>query len=303
MGDVTSAQKRFWPDPQPLVERLGRSFFQQLPKGPGVYLMHGVDEMVLYVGKAKSLRHRLGSYRVANPERMPRRTLRLLQLVRRIVWEECSDEPAALRRESELLLSLKPRFNRAGVWAGPKRFLVWRAVREGLALAVTTEPAEGWSVAGPFGGRAVGLHRALVRLLWGRFQPERGLAGMPSGWFGGAHGNQTLIPTQEPGLASDAEKLLNGLFAGSPSTGSGQAPSTGSGQAPSTDSGRAAEPFRQWLVPPVSVFETLCWQEDVLDVCETRPKKGEGTVEEAAVAGGKVSEINSVAGYLLRGSG
>jgi hypothetical protein len=126
----------------------------------------------------------------------------------------------------------------------------------------------------------------LVRLLWGRFQPERGLAGMPSGWFGGAHGNQTLIPTQEPGLASDAEKLLNGLFAGSPSTGSG----------------RAAEPFRQWLVPPVSVFETLCWQEDVLDVCETRPKKGEGTVEEA-VAGGKVSEINSVAGYLLRGSG
>jgi excinuclease UvrABC nuclease subunit len=34
---------------------------------------------VLYVGKAKNLRQRLGSYRVANPERVPRRHLRLMR--------------------------------------------------------------------------------------------------------------------------------------------------------------------------------------------------------------------------------
>ena len=41
--------------------------------------MRDVTDTVLCVGKAKNLRKRLGSYRVANPDRMPRRHLRLLR--------------------------------------------------------------------------------------------------------------------------------------------------------------------------------------------------------------------------------
>src|SRR6185436_8160918 len=107
--------------------------------------------VVLYVGKAKNLRKRVCSYRVANPERMARRTLRLLRLVENIGWEECSDESSALRRESELLLALRPRFNRAGVWQGPKRFLVWRCPGEALEFAVTENPELGWQTYGPLG--------------------------------------------------------------------------------------------------------------------------------------------------------
>ena len=150
------------------MERLGRDFFRNLPECPGVYLMRGASDTVLYVGKAKNLRKRLGSYRVANPERMPRRHLRLLRLVEHIGWEECDDERAALRRESELLLTLKPRFNRAGVWQGVKRFLAWRLQSAGLELAVAESVEEGWNCAGPFGAHAVHVHRALVRLLWCR---------------------------------------------------------------------------------------------------------------------------------------
>ena len=57
--------------------------------------MHDVAEVVFDVGKTKNLRYRLGSYRVANPDRMPRRTLRLLRCVERIAWEPCDDESAA----------------------------------------------------------------------------------------------------------------------------------------------------------------------------------------------------------------
>jgi len=68
----------------------------------------------LYVGKARNLRKRLSSYRVANPERMPRRTIRLLHQVRRIEWDECATEQAASEREEMLICVLAPKFNAAG---------------------------------------------------------------------------------------------------------------------------------------------------------------------------------------------
>src|SRR5882757_2838136 len=113
---MRAAQQLMFPDPQPLVERLGRDFFQTIPSCPGVYLMRDATDCVLYVGKAKNLRKRLASYRVANPDRFKRRHLRLLRAVVRIEVRECPDELAALARESELLRELRPRFNRAGTW-------------------------------------------------------------------------------------------------------------------------------------------------------------------------------------------
>lgn len=207
-------QLLLFPDPRPLVERLGREFFRQVPDQPGVYLMRGAAETVLYVGKAKRLRHRLRSYRVANPGRMARRTLRLLRLVERIDWEECDSESAALQREAELLLALKPRFNRAGIWRGPDRYLGWRVTLTGLELAVELSPLPGWTWAGPYGARAVHLHRALVRLLWGRFHPARGLAGMPPGWWGGHHGTKLIIPHQSPAFVAEQQLALSRLAAG-----------------------------------------------------------------------------------------
>lgn len=207
--NVEPAQQRFWPDSQPLVARLGRDFFRQLPERPGVYLMHGAADIVLYVGKAKSLRHRLGSYRVANPERMKRRTLRLLTLVHRIAWEECSDEPAAILREAELLLKLKPRFNRAGVWRGNPRHLLWRFVVPKLELAIGESPIAGWQSFGPFGSGIIFLRAALIRLVWYVANAPSGSVAMPEGWVYGRLGK---IATIEPPL--DTSQNLTRLFEG-----------------------------------------------------------------------------------------
>jgi hypothetical protein len=38
------------PDPRPLDQRLGRKFFRQAPRRPGVYLMKDARNNVLYVG-------------------------------------------------------------------------------------------------------------------------------------------------------------------------------------------------------------------------------------------------------------
>src|SRR5258708_11347756 len=100
--------------PKPLVERFGNEFFRELPERPGVYLMCGASEGVLYVGKARNLRKRLAAYRVANPERMSRRIIRLLHQTRRIEWDECRDEESARCREELLICVLAPIFTSVG---------------------------------------------------------------------------------------------------------------------------------------------------------------------------------------------
>jgi DNA polymerase-3 subunit epsilon len=104
-----------FPHPRPLVERFGRDFFRQVPESPGVYFFCGPTEGVLYVGRAVNLRRRLGCYRVANPNRLPRRILRMLPRVTRILWDECPSAAVAAYREEALIAVLQPRFNRAGV--------------------------------------------------------------------------------------------------------------------------------------------------------------------------------------------
>jgi excinuclease ABC subunit C len=114
---MAATQLWLFPPPKPLVERFGNDFFRSLPDAPGVYFLCGPQAGVLYVGKAKSLRQRLASYRVANPERLPRRIVRLLHRVTRIEFDVCASDDAACAREEQLICVLNPQFNRSGrVW-------------------------------------------------------------------------------------------------------------------------------------------------------------------------------------------
>jgi excinuclease UvrABC nuclease subunit len=204
------AQTLLFPDPRPLVERLGADFFRTLPERPGVYLMRDAGGQVLYIGKAKNLRRRLGNYRVANPDRMPRRHLRLLRAVALVELEECPDESTALAREAALLKSIKPRFNRAGTWSGPRRFFAWRGRQGHLELTVTETPEPGWRSFGPLGGGSAALRTVLARLLWLRLHRERGFAGLPAGWARGRLGNPAVVHCGE--CAGEATNKLEALF-------------------------------------------------------------------------------------------
>jgi hypothetical protein len=207
---MSPAQPRLFPDAQPLVERLGREFFLSLPPRPGVYFLQDRSEAVLYVGKARNLRQRLGSYRVANPERMPRRILRLVHRVEAIRWEECATEMAALVREAELLLALRPPFNRAGVWMPPLKVVAWRPTAFGVDLAVQSSLEEGWRSLGAFRSRARARMQALARLAWCRMQPERGWLGLPCGWWRGRQGDQLSVPGEVKVFLQLLEEVAEG---------------------------------------------------------------------------------------------
>jgi len=179
------AQALLFPDPKPLDQRLGRKFFRRAPRRPGVYLMKDASGKVLYVGKAKDLKQRLNNYRLANPDRMPRRHLRMVREVSRIEFQFCANEEAALRRESRLLRALRPKFNRAGVWPGKTWFIVWRVADAKLELGVAEVPEPNWHRHGPLNSIARVLHQAFCRLLWLALNPELSVSKLPAGWAAG----------------------------------------------------------------------------------------------------------------------
>jgi predicted GIY-YIG superfamily endonuclease len=180
---MASGQQMLFPPEKPLVKRLGRTFFLKIPQQAGVYKMHDSADKVVYVGKAKDLRQRLANYRVAHPERLGRRHLRLLHAVTRIEFELCENEAAALKHEAKLIRELKPKFNRAGVWQGRPQFLTWRCAAGGLELTVQETPLTGWERFGSLGAHAPRLTAVLTGLLWRTMNVPAGYERMPHGWM------------------------------------------------------------------------------------------------------------------------
>lgn len=198
------------PDPKPLDKRLGKRFFKKAPRRPGVYLMKDAQGTVVYVGKAKDLKQRLGNYRLANPDRMARRHLRMVNEVARIDFEFCPSEAAALKQEKKLIRTLRPKFNRAGVWPGKVKFLAWRRDGHALELSVVETPQTGWQRFGPLGGGAVYLQRSLARLLWLAANQNRALGDLPQGWM---HGDCAGLKRIECGMrAGEVMEAFEGFF-------------------------------------------------------------------------------------------
>lgn len=180
---MSAGQQFLFKPERPLVLRLGADFFKNIPTTAGVYKMHDARGVVVYVGKARNLRQRLRSYRVANPERMKRRHLRLLQSVVRIDFDLCKDEPAALKHEAKLIRKLRPKFNRAGVWQGKPKFVVWRFGNDVIEFSIQETPVNGWDRVGPVGAYAPRLMGVLVRLLWMASAGQTRVCEMPFGWM------------------------------------------------------------------------------------------------------------------------
>jgi predicted GIY-YIG superfamily endonuclease len=171
-----------------------------------VYLMKDADGQVLYVGKAKNLKQRLDDYRLANPDRMPRRHLQMVRHVAKIEFQFCANENAALKKESQLLRKLRPKFNRAGVWPGKARFVVWRLAGDSVEIKVVEVPEAGWHRYGPLSGGAIWLHQSFCRLFWLLSNPSASAAELPSGWGSGQVPDSARIGCGDGGV-----EMLAGL--------------------------------------------------------------------------------------------
>jgi excinuclease ABC subunit C len=83
---------------------------KQFPSTPGVYLMKDAQGVVIYVGKAKSLRNRAGYYFTKAAAEDPR-TADLVKLIADIDFVPADSEVDALLLEARLIKDIQPRFN------------------------------------------------------------------------------------------------------------------------------------------------------------------------------------------------
>jgi len=96
-------------EPSAVVDRL-RQLVVGLPHLPGVYRMIGVEQQILYVGKAIDLRKRVASYWQSGRGNSPRIELMIRQ-VHQVEVTVTRSESEALLLENNLIKSLQPRYN------------------------------------------------------------------------------------------------------------------------------------------------------------------------------------------------
>src|SRR5437660_381429 len=84
---------------------------RDFPRSPGVYLMKDAAGRVIYIGKAKSLRARAGSY-FLKAAAADSRTAQLVQEIRDIDYMLAESEVDALLMEARLIKDILPKYNR-----------------------------------------------------------------------------------------------------------------------------------------------------------------------------------------------
>ena len=86
-----------------------KQYIASLPKRPGVYRMYGAGQELLYVGKARSLKDRVGTYFAAR--NVDPKVQALVQQIGAIEVTVTNSETEALLLEYNLIKAHKPRFN------------------------------------------------------------------------------------------------------------------------------------------------------------------------------------------------
>lgn len=120
------------------------------PQTPGVYLMKDAKGNVIYVGKAKSLRNRAGSYFLAAAAEDPR-TSELVKHIADIDYIETSTEVEALLKEARLIKDIRPKFNKDLKDDKTFPYLQIRTREEFPRVEITRKPRrKGVKLYGPF---------------------------------------------------------------------------------------------------------------------------------------------------------
>ncbi|MHC4184873.1 MAG: GIY-YIG nuclease family protein [Planctomycetota bacterium] len=91
-----------------------REQIKGFPTGPGLYVMKGAAEKVLYIGKAKNLRARVSSYFQAGGDLAGSRGAKIVEMISKVEtvdFVETKSEVDAVLQEARLIKDIRPPYN------------------------------------------------------------------------------------------------------------------------------------------------------------------------------------------------
>ena len=136
---------------------------KKFPQKPGVYLMKDIAGVVIYIGKAKNLRSRAGSY-FLKAAAEDQRTASWIQEIADIDFVQCDSEVDALLMESRLIKDIQPKNNKDLKDDKTFPYLMITTRDEFPRVEVTREPrSKGVKLYGPF--PSAGALRGAIQVL------------------------------------------------------------------------------------------------------------------------------------------
>jgi len=136
---------------------------REFPRKPGVYLMKDAAGRVIYVGKAKNLRARAGSYFLKGAQ-SEHRTALWVNEIADVDYVECESKVDALLMESRLVKDIQPKHNKELKDDKTFPYLMITTYEDFPRVEVTRQPADrGVRLFGPFA--SAGALRGAVQVL------------------------------------------------------------------------------------------------------------------------------------------
>lgn len=136
---------------------------REFPQTPGVYLMKDASGRVIYVGKAKNLRSRAGSYFLKGAKE-EERTATWVHEICDIDFMECESEVDALLAESRLIKDVQPKHNKEQKDDKSFPYLMITTREDFPRVEVTRTPeSSGVKLYGPFA--SAGALRGAIQVL------------------------------------------------------------------------------------------------------------------------------------------
>lgn len=121
-------------------QKFGAGYFASLPTTPAVYRIFGARGELIYVGKAKNLRRRLGQYRNAKRRKKHAKMRKIVGEAATIEYDLYPSDHEACLAEIRCIQEMRPKFNLAGAFSFLYPMIGVAHDGRVLTLVYTTEP-------------------------------------------------------------------------------------------------------------------------------------------------------------------
>jgi len=121
-------------------KKFGKDFLKTLPTNPGVYKIYDKNTRLIYIGKAKNLRRRLGQYKNAKRIKKHQKMKTIIADAAQIQIEVCPSGLEAEILETRLIQANRPRWNVAGAFYFLYPLIGMRQEQDCLSFVYTTHP-------------------------------------------------------------------------------------------------------------------------------------------------------------------